>query len=222
MLSTKLDLAKLALLVLAFATVLVGRAASAAKVSSPVDSGAADWDILDFTGGLEAMDGPRWGRTDDGVMGGLSQSSMAWDASEKAAVFSGNVTTANNGGFASVRFGPWDGFGALGPARGVRLAVKGDGQIYKLTLKEDDGYDGVNFQQDFQTSAGAWTNVDLLLRDLKPNFRGEMVEGRPPVDGYKVRQVGIMLSKFSDTGGLTEGFKAGPFRLYLRSIRAFQ
>mmetsp|Transcript_20361 Transcript_20361/g.60544 ORF Transcript_20361/g.60544 Transcript_20361/m.60544 type:complete len:86 (-) Transcript_20361:27-284(-) len=35
----------------------------------------------------------------------------------------------------------------------------------------------------------------------------------------QVRQLGIMVSKFSDAGGLTPGFRTGPFRLALRSIR---
>ena len=32
---------------------------------------------------------------------------------------------------------------------------------------------------------------------------------RPPLNGSKVRQMGIMMSKFSDTGGLTAGFRTG-------------
>jgi hypothetical protein len=39
----------------------------------------------------------------DGVMGGMSQSSIAHSPDHSAAVFSGVLSTANNGGFASVR-----------------------------------------------------------------------------------------------------------------------
>ena len=47
----------------------------------------------------------------------------------------GSVTTAFNGGFASVRSLPWGGWAALANAAGVRLLVRGDGRTYKLNLK---------------------------------------------------------------------------------------
>ena len=47
----------------------------------------------------------------------------------------GEVTTANNGGFASVRSAPWGGFALLGHAKALRMQVRGDGRTYKLTLK---------------------------------------------------------------------------------------
>lgn len=51
----------------------------------------------------------------------------------------GSVTTAFNGGFASVRSLPWPGWAALGRGGGVRLLVRGDGQTYKLNLKVSGG-----------------------------------------------------------------------------------
>ena len=51
------------------------------------------------------MQGPdvEWGSLDDVVMGGVSESSFARMQSGREAVFSGRVSAANNGGFASVR-----------------------------------------------------------------------------------------------------------------------
>lgn len=43
-----------------------------------------------------------WGPLDDVVMGGVSESSFARMQSGSEAVFSGRVSAANNGGFASV------------------------------------------------------------------------------------------------------------------------
>mmetsp|Transcript_20360 Transcript_20360/g.60536 ORF Transcript_20360/g.60536 Transcript_20360/m.60536 type:complete len:85 (-) Transcript_20360:27-281(-) len=75
-------------------------------------------------------------------------------------------------------------------------------------------------QHDFVTADDrSWTVVDLMFSRFKPNFRGQFVAGRPPIVGSQVRQLGIMVSKFSDAGGLTPGFRTGPFRLALRSIR---
>lgn len=61
--------------------------------------------------------------------------------------------------------------------------------------------------------------MDLSFDAFRPNFRGRVVPGRPPLRGSQVRQLGLMVSKFSDAGGLTPGFRTGPFRLALRSMR---
>jgi hypothetical protein len=151
------------------------------------------------------------------------------------------VRTDFNGGFASVRSRPWGGFASLGtPAcRGVRLCVRGDGRTYKLTLKVDDSYDGISFQADFPTDdctsadastsgrqgADGWQAVDLPWAVFKPVFRGRVVPDAPPLaavlarpGGPSVRQLGVMVSKFSDSGGLTAGFAPGEFRLLIRAV----
>ena len=58
----------------------------------------------------------------------------------------GNVTTDNNGGFASVRSDSWGGYMAFHRSVGVRMEVQGDGRVYKLSAKNDDGFDGVMYQ----------------------------------------------------------------------------
>jgi hypothetical protein len=81
------------------------------------------------------------------------------------------------------------------------------------------------YQHDFSTTvpqpAGSWETIDLPFSNFKPNFRGRLVAGRPPLSGSQVRQLGLMVSKFSDTGGLTANFRTGSFRLGIQSIRPF-
>ena len=174
----------------------------------------------------------------------------------------GNVSTAFNGGFASVRSQGWGGFSPLARARGLRLLVKGDGLTYKMNAKTDDAYDGVTYQrvrcpihncmasrhpaaaaplfplplaaihvrptsrlllrhrQDFRPQPrDEWTTVDMTWAEFKPTFRGQLVRGAPPLRGAQVRQLGLMVSKFSDTGGTTANFAPGGFRLALRAVR---
>lgn len=88
-------------------------------------------------------------------------------------------------------------------------------------LQADDGFDGVMYQHDFNPGRDEWKVVDLPFDKFKPNFRGQMVAGRPPIRGAQVRQLGLMVSKFSDTGATTRGFAAGPFRLGIRWIKGF-
>jgi hypothetical protein len=65
------------------------------------------------------------------------------DAATAVGLFAGNVTSANNGGFVSVRTRnlqpPLD----LSAYEGLELRLKGDGQRYKLIVRIDPAWDGV-------------------------------------------------------------------------------
>jgi len=105
---------------------------------------------LDFTQAT-AVEG--WAAIDDRVMGGLSKSSLVFHP-DGYAVFTGMVSLENGGGFASVRHPCL----RLGDAQtvGYRLHVRGDGKRYKLNLRMDSDFDGVNHQALFQPPAGRW------------------------------------------------------------------
>jgi hypothetical protein len=148
-----------------------------------------------------------WSAIDDAVMGGVSHSRLRHDTAGHA-VFEGIVSLERNGGFASVRSRPMD-LGAPGAA-GYLLELRGDGKRFKLNLRTDDGFDGVNYQAAFEAPAGTWTSVRLPVAAFRPTFRGRSVPGAPPLDPARVRQSGLMIADR----------QAGPFALALRSIRA--
>jgi len=147
-----------------------------------------------------------WSAVDDAVMGGVSLSRLRHDAAGHA-VFEGIVSLERNGGFASVRSRPMD-LGAPGAA-GYLLELCGDGKRFKLNLRTDDAFDGVNYQAALEAPAGAWTLVRLPVSAFRPSFRGRSVPGAPPLDPARVRQIGLMIADR----------QAGPFALALRSIR---
>lgn len=66
-------------------------------------------DVTLYDAAAGAQGEPTWGSLDDVVMGGASRSAWSWEdaggegGDRPAGVFSGEVTTANSGGFASVR-----------------------------------------------------------------------------------------------------------------------
>jgi hypothetical protein len=95
--------------------------------------------IYDFEGQDTAA---LWVRVNDGVMGGLSQSTLTL-TQESTAVFAGTLSLENNGGFASVRTYPYD-FG-LGEYEGLTFRVRGDGRGYKLRLRGDGRLDGLTY-----------------------------------------------------------------------------
>ncbi|PNH07226.1 hypothetical protein TSOC_006318 [Tetrabaena socialis] len=206
----------------AFDTILSGAVAlkERAMAAAAAPSAAGDYEVLSFERGVPQT--PRWRILDDVIMGGRSQSDgLSYDPVEQAAVFSGRVTTDGGGGFASLRSDDWSGFASFGPARGVRLLVRGDGRTYKLNAKTEADYDGVQYQADFQAPAQKWTQIDLPFSGFKPTFRGRLVPDRPPLQGAAIRSLGLMASKFTASGGVISEFKNGPFRLGIRVIKGF-
>lgn len=148
-----------------------------------------------------------WQPINDGVMGGVSVSRMRFESAGHA-VFEGEVSLENNGGFASVRASQL----SLGCADTVayRLTAWGDGRTYKLNLRTDAGFDGVNYQAVFTPAPGRWTQTVLPLASFEPNFRGRFVQGALPLRPEAVRQIGLMISDK----------QAGAFRLMVKSIEA--
>ena len=148
-----------------------------------------------------------WQAINDGVMGGASVSRLRFDSAGYA-VFEGEVSLENNGGFASVRA---SGLG-LGCADTVAyvLTVFGDGRTYKLNLRTDTGFDGVTYQAAFTPAPSRWTQVVLMLADFEPRFRGRMVPDAPALRPEAVRQVGLLISDK----------QAGAFRLMVKTLEA--
>lgn len=146
-----------------------------------------------------------WSPINDGVMGGVSSSLLRSDPAGHA-VFAGHVSFENNGGFASVRCRPCD-LGRKGVVAYL-LEVRGDGKRYKLNLRTDNGFDGINYQRRFDPPAGVWTTCRLASTDFLPTWRGKPVSDAPPLDTSKLRQIGLMIADRQE----------GPFELAVRAI----
>jgi NADH dehydrogenase [ubiquinone] 1 alpha subcomplex assembly factor 1 len=145
-----------------------------------------------------------WHAIDDRIMGGESRSRLRHDPAGYA-VFEGTVSPDNGGGFASVRHAGL----SLGAANAMayRLEVLGDGKRYKLNLRTDQTFDGVNYQAVFQPPAGQWSTIELPVDAFVATFRGRPVSA-PPLAPYRVSQVGLMIADR----------QWGPFALGLRSL----
>jgi len=160
-----------------------------------------------------------WGALDDVVMGGVSQSSIRFG--DGLAYFSGQVSTANSGGFASVRTRNLEPALDLSRYEGVVLRVKGDGQRYKFMLRTESNWDGVAYCFSFDTVADQWITVRIPFNALIPVFRARTVPDRP-VDPSRVCAWQLMLSKFEYDGVLNPRFTAGYFQLQVASIQVYR
>ena len=145
-----------------------------------------------------------WRAIDDAVMGGVSSSAISY-VSKGGAVFSGSVSLANNGGFASVRS---PSFVLPGSGGAFLLTVRSDGKRYKFTVRTDAAFDGVSYQAAFQPPPGERVVVRLAAADFLPKWRGRIVDNAPQLDPARAQQLGLLIADR----------QAGAFRLEVAAI----
>ena len=160
-----------------------------------------------------------WGAVDDVVMGGVSESNIR--LVENTALFAGNVSTANSGGFASVRTRNFDPPFDLSSYEGIDLRLKGDGKRYKFLLRTETKWDGTAYCYSFKTVANIWMTVRIPFSEMIPVFRAKTLKDYPPIDKTQISSFQLMLSKFEYDGELNPQFSPGSFNLQLESIKAY-
>jgi hypothetical protein len=174
--------------------------------------------VFDFTQPEPSLN-QIWGALDDVVMGGVSASRV--ELTFEGALFAGTVSTANSGGFASIRTRNFDPPLQLLDCQGLELHLKGDGQRYKFLLRDEDTWDSVAYSYSFDTVADQWITVRIPFADLIPVFRAKTVRDGRSLNPQRIRSLQLMLSKFEYDGALNPHFTPGQFRLLTKTIRAF-
>jgi uncharacterized protein YbjT (DUF2867 family) len=160
-----------------------------------------------------------WGAVDDVVMGGVSESGLCMAAGY--AVFSGNVSIDNSGGFASVRTRNFDPSYNLSNYQGIELRIRGDGQRYKFFVRTEAKWDGVGYAYSFDTNKHEWMTIQIPFRDLVPIFRAKTVNEAAQIDLTQICSFQLMLSKFEYDRALNPRFNPGLFSLQIESISAY-
>ncbi len=174
--------------------------------------------IFDFTKPSQDLKNI-WGAVDDVVMGGMSQSDIT--IVEGTALFAGNVSTQNSGGFSSVRTRNFDLPFNLSSYEGVELRVRGDGKRYKFLIRTETKWDGTAYSYSFDTVSNSWMNIRIPFGELIPVFRAKTLKDAPPIDSSKICSFQLMLSKFEYDGELNPKFSPGGFALQVESIKAY-
>ena len=112
-----------------------------------------------------------WYIVNDGVMGGLSQSTLQINQ-EGHGLFRGMISLDNYGGFASVRhnFKTRD----ISAFSKIVIKLKGDGKKYQFRAKNNDR-NYYSYTYTFQTS-GDWETIEIPLNEMIPTFRGRILD----------------------------------------------
>jgi hypothetical protein len=144
----------------------------------------------------------------DTVMGGISASQLQM-TKEGTALFIGNVSLENNGGFASLQSQPstynFTGY------EGIAIRIKGDGKRYKLSLKNNTFLDSPRYEGAFIAEKGTWTTLKIPFDTLVPTFRGRVLTNETPIDISKVKSFVLLISDK----------QAGLFRLEIDWVKAY-
>ncbi len=174
--------------------------------------------IFDFTNPSNDLKNV-WGAVDDVVMGGVSQSDIR--LVDGTALFTGNVSTQNSGGFASVRTRNFEPLFNLAGYEGIELRVRGDGKRYKFIIRTESKWDGTGYSYSFDTVSNSWMSVRIPFTELIPGFRGKTLKDAPLIDTSNICAFQLMLSKFEYDGELNPNFSPGGFALQVEAIKAY-
>ena len=130
----------------------------------------------------------KWKTINDDVMGGVSTSDVTYN-NNNYAIFSGNVSLENNGGFASIRR-QLSGVN-LYDKKSIVLRIKGDGKKYQLRIKKNR-FDYYSYAYSFTTS-GSWESVLVDLASMYPVFRGQKLNFSNFSD-KQIQQISILIA----------------------------
>lgn len=149
--------------------------------------------IFDFG---SSTDWSVWEIENDVVMGGKSKSKISRSESGHA-VFTGEVSLDNNGGFASMQyhFNPKD---ISGYEKAI-IRVKGDGKEYQFRIKANLN-ERASFIKTFKTS-GEWQTIEIPLNKMEPTFRGNKLN-QPNFNAKQIQEVRFMIGN-----GKAESFR---------------
>ncbi|WP_052050704.1 CIA30 family protein [Leptolyngbya sp. KIOST-1] len=160
-----------------------------------------------------------WGSLDDGVMGGVSTSQVQW---QQGLRFVGQVSTANSGGFASIRTRNLEPPLDLGQWQGTVLQVQGDGQRYKWILRDSPGWDSLAYCRSFDTAADSSSQIRTPFRAMVATRRARTMPEATPLNPTQLYSMQLMLSKFEYDGELNPAFQAGAFGLTVRQVGVYR
>ncbi len=156
--------------------------------------------VVNFSDPVESE---RWFTVVDGVMGGHSSGEISFNG--KYAVFEGNLSLRNNGGFSSVRrMWPTSNEGR----NSVQIQVLGDGREYQLRMYKNRWLNGIAYGAKFKTEPGKLQTLTFTQQDFKPKYFGRLVRNAPDLELDQVQQVGFMLADK----------QAGEFALKIKSV----
>ncbi len=131
-----------------------------------------------------------WQYISDQTMGGISEGQAILEKGEDMlfARLTGNVSTANNGGFIQIRttFSFIDLINSGKNLLGVRLNTKGNGETYHIFIRTSEDRSYRDFYSATFTANDNWEIIDLPFNKFKHRYSNKSL------DGNDIRTFGIV------------------------------
>ncbi len=147
-----------------------------------------------------------WASVNDGVMGGVSTGGFK-RSEQGTLLFSGELSLANNGGFASIRMKPSK--LELAGMSAVVVRARGDGRTYWVELRVADQMGASSYRANLPTTAGEWKETRVPFDDFKLQAFGRDLPSKA-INPASIASVGFTLADK----------KEGPFALEIEYVRA--
>ena len=129
-----------------------------------------------------------WRIVNDGVMGGISKSSLMLNDFGNGQ-FMGHVSLANNGGFASIQLNKT--IQLANEIKFVLLRIKGDGKSYEFRLKSQISQ-SESYVHQF-TTTGEWEIIKLPMSEFYPQFFGRKLN-TPNFNFKSIEQLSFLIA----------------------------
>jgi hypothetical protein len=129
-----------------------------------------------------------WRIVNDGVMGGISKSSLILNDFGNGQ-FMGHVSLANNGGFASIQLNKT--IQLADEIKFVLLRIKGDGKSYEFRLKSQISQ-SESYVHQF-TTTGEWEIIKLPMSEFYPQFFGRKLN-KPNFNFKSIEQLSFLIA----------------------------
>ena len=128
-----------------------------------------------------------WTVVDDRVMGGQSRGNIHLNE-EGNGLYTGIVSTENNGGFSSVRLQFYK--KNVSQYNAVLLKLKGDQKNYQFRIKSsaDQEY---SYVSTFKTN-GEWEEIRIPFNQFKPQYRGRSLD-KPNYSGEQMEEITFLI-----------------------------
>lgn len=159
----------------------------------------------------------RWNVVNDRVMGGVSDSTVRTQAG--VVDFSGYVTTASNGGFATAR-GESASVINLSGCRGIAFEAKGDNVRFEFGIRTGRGWRGDQYEADFTPNPTVWTRYEMNFNDFDLNQMGFNLGGQ--LNPASIYGFGLKRSAFLNGLQKDPSFKPSNFKLQVRGVECLR
>ena len=169
----------------------------------------------------------QWTPINDSIMGGSSYASCR--LGNDGLALEGEIVE-EGGGFVSCRsaslFPPMN----LSSFRGLQLELDGAGLTLKLALAcqvksfSVSGLigEGLRWAAEIPTESSGTSLVRIPFKTLKPSIRAKPIRLPLAFDASRIIQFQLLCSKFGLDGKENMGFRSGPIKVLIRSIKAFR